>query len=323
MAKNLANLIVPSVASRYITATLEATNKVVLSGAAVNLPALSGFLAGGAAQFNLPYWKTLSATGLTPSTDVDVAATAQRMAAGNQTALRVVRSITPVVVSDLEAMLIGEDPVAEAATQIANIHNRIRQKTLLDVLAAVTAVDSADAGADADLLYAGTPATSFSPVLLASAIATIWGDQGSVAGNTLFMNSLTMLGLQLGELAAGLVLPSEANLGVGSFAGNRVIVDDAVPAKTVYVVRPGGLAFGTAALANPFAVTRKEEAGNGGGADFIYSRDLYTYHVAGTSFSGAFTVGAELATDGDIADSAKWTLVQDRKFCGAIRITYA
>lgn len=322
MAKNLENLIVPSVFAGYISAELQKANRVVASGAAVNSPQLSALLAGSTAEFNLPYWKSISANSLVPSTDPDTLASSQRLAAGNQKALRIARSLTPVAVADLEGMLIGEDPVREAVSQFVDAHNTIRQKTIIDMLNAVTAIDSADAGTDADLTFAAGAGTFGHDMLIAGTTA-IFGDNARIAGTTLFLNSVEYASIQKDVFTAGGIVNKAAiDVGFGTYLGATLIVDDDVPTGTIYVVRPGGLAYGSASVPVPFEMERNASGGNGGGVTLLHSRDLYSYHVAGTSFTGAFTAGSELATDADIAATAKWSLVRPAKYCGAMKITH-
>ena len=315
MAGNLANLIVPAVFGNYVAAGLAKSNAFVKSGAAINSPQLSALLGGGAAVFSLPMWKNLSATSLMPSSDVAELATAQKMQAGKQIALRVLRAATPVAVTDLEGMIIGEDPVAEAVRQYVDVHASIRQKTLVDMLKAVTAADTAA------LTYDST-ATAGSAELVAEACANKFGDRvRGLVGLTLVMNSIEYLDFQKTQAGApGIVVANAVDLGFGTVSGASIVIDDDVPANTIFVVRPGGIAFGTAAVATPFEVLRKPDAGNAGGADIIYSRDLYSYHVAGTTFDAA--IAGEMATDAEIALAASWSLALDPKLCGAIAITH-
>ena len=317
MASNLGNLIVPSVFARYVGAERDKINAVVKSGAAVASPQLSALLAGGANIFNLPFWGALSATGIVPTTDYAVDATPQKTAASAQKALRVLRAITPVAVTDLEGMLIGEDPVAAAAAQVAEVQNEIRQGVLLSMLGAVVAADSAALTFDA-----GT-GTALTGAMLVEGVATKFGDQArGLNGMTLIMDSIEYFNLQSDQLSNGkyVALPNAIDVGFGTYLGATVIIDDTMPANTVYIVKRGGLAFGQASVAAPVEIERKASAGNGGGADILHARDLFTYHVAGTSFNT--TPAADLATNAEIALTANWDLVKAAKLCGAMAVIH-
>jgi len=322
MASNLANLFVPSVTAGYIQAELTINNAFVKSGAAIVSPQLSANLAGGAKQFNLPFWKPSATTGIVPSTDYETKAGVQKMSSGSQIAVRMVRAITPKAIADLEGMLIGEDPVQEAVRQLAEEHNAIRQTSLMSLLNGITAVDSADAGTAADLLYTDA-GTAFSGTMLTKGIQSVWGDSiRGPRGLTLVMNSLEFLDLQVAQAGtSGIAFPDSIDVGFGTFMGATVVVDDTIADNTVLVIRKGGLAYGTAALASAFAVQRDEFAGNGGGADVIFSRDLFGYHVAGTSYTGA-TAG-DVVTDTELATVGNWSLVKDKKLVGVMKITHA
>lgn len=323
MAANLANLVVPSVFASHVAAQRDKLNSFVKSGAAVVSPQLSTLLAGGAKSFNLPYWKAISGTGIVPSTDYETKAAVQKVSGGTMTAVRLLRAISPIAVTDLEGLLVGEDPVAAAEAQIAEAHNEIRQTSLLGMLGAVTAVDSADGGVAADLLY-NDAGTSLNGTMLAKGIQSVWGDQvKGLAGMTLVMNSLEFLDLQSNQItgAANLAFPNAVDVGFGTFMGATIVVDDTVADNTVYVIRRGGLAFGSAALASPFAIVRDEFAGTAAGADIVFSRDLFGYHVAGSSYTGA--IAADVATDAEISNVANWTLAKDKKFCGVMKVTHA
>ena len=196
MAANLSNLIVPTVFGGYVQAEFDKMNAFVRSGAAVTTPALSALMAGGANTFSIPFWKQISASTLVPSTDYETTAAVQKMSAGVMKGTRIQRALTPIAVTDLEATLIGADPVAEAVRQIAQAHDTARNSVLIGMLGAVTSVDSADAGTAADLTF-NDAGTSLSGGMLAEAVATVWGDgYRGVAGLTLVMNALEFLDLQ-------------------------------------------------------------------------------------------------------------------------------
>lgn len=322
MAANLSNLIVPSVFGGYVQAEFDKMNAFVRSGAAVTTPALSALMAGGANTFNIPFWKQISASTLVPSTDYETAAAVQKMSAGVMKGTRVQRALTPIAVTDLEATLIGDDPVAEAVRQIAQAHDTSRNSILVGILGAVTAVDSADAGTEADLTFTDA-GTSLSGAMLAEAVATKWGDgYRGLAGLTLVMNALEFLDLQKLNIAAtGIAFPNAVDVGFGTFMGATIIVDDAVANNTVYIIKRGGLAYAPASVAVPFEMERKPGAGNGGGADVVYSRVAYCYHVAGSSFTG--TPAGELATDAELANVANWSLVYDKKLCGVLKVSHS
>lgn len=322
MPANLGNLIVPTVFGGYIQAEFDKMNAFVRSGAAVTTPALTALLAGGANVFNIPFWRQISATTLVPSTDYENSAGVQKMSAGAMKGVRIARSLTPIAVTDLEATLIGADPVAEAARQLAQAHDTARNSILVSILNAVTAVDSADVGTTADLTFT-SGATSLNGSDLAEAVATIWGDgYRGLAGLTLVMNSMEYLDLQKLQIAAtGIAFPNTVDVGFGTFMGATIIVDDAVANNQVYIIKRGGLAYAPAAVQVPFEMERKPAAGNGGGADVLYSRVAYCYHVAGSSFTG--TPAGELASDAELGNVANWGLAYDKKLAGVIKLAHA
>jgi hypothetical protein len=323
MASNLGNLIVPSVFEKYAAAERLKLNRFVSSGAAIVNPRLSALLAGGANVFNLPFWSELSATGLVPTTDYAVTATPQKMAASSQKAVRIARNITPIVITELEGMLIGEDPIREAAAQVAAIQADIRQTSLMQVLASVTALDSSDSGTAADLLY-DDAGTSLTAAMLVKGVQSVWGDRvNGLAGMTFVMNSLELLDLQLVQLSgsANIIVPNQQDSSMFTFQGATIVVDDSVADNTVYVIRRGGLSFGTAPVASPIELDRLAGAGNGSGADVLYARDLFSYHVSGTSFTG--TAAGDIVTDAELGTSTNWGLVKSKKLIGVMKLTHA
>jgi hypothetical protein len=323
MATNLTNLIVPQVFGRYIAAERDKINSFVKSGAAQLSPQLSAMLAGGAKSFTLPFWKQLSGVGIVPSTDYEVTAGVQKVSAGSQIALRMVRAVTPVAVTDIEGILIGEDPVAEAVRQFAEMHNEIRQTSLMAMLASLTSLDSADVGLTADLTYTSA-GTELNGNMIAETLQAVWGDnQKGPMGMTIVTNSLEYLSLQKDQFTSGkaVAFANAIDVGFGTFLGATIIVDDTVPAKSAYIIKRGGLAFGSDSLPTPFEMDRVAGAGNGGGADVLHSRDLFSYHVAGTSYTGA--VAGDVVTDAELGLAANWTLVKDKKFCGVAKLVHA
>lgn len=323
MASNLANLIVPSVFDKYVTAERLKLNRFVKSGAAIVNPKLSAFLAGGANVFNLPFWGELSATGIVPTTDYAVNGTPQKMTALSQKAVRIARNITPIVVTDLEGMLIGEDPISEAARQVAELQADIRQTSLMQVLASATALDSADALTAADLLY-NDAGTSLTAAMLVKGVQSVWGDRvNGLRGLTLVMNSLELLDLQTLQLSgsANIIVPSDQDATMFTFAGANIVVDDSIADNTVYIIRRGGLSFGEVAVPRAIEVERAALAGNTAGADYLIARDCFSYHINGVSFTGS--AAADIVTDAELGTAGNWTLVKDKKLIGVMKLTHA
>lgn len=316
MAANLSNLVVPTVMGDYIAATLSENVNVITSGAARRSEYLSNALRGGANIFTVPFWNPISGDQTVPSSDPEVKAPYQRMSAGKQKAVRIFRANKPVAITDVEAQLTATSPIAEAARQMVQRLQLKRQDVLASIINGVVGVDGADAGTAGDLIYEAGSKGIVDAIV--DGIAEVWGDSGSVQGSTLILGSKAYAELQKVQLSGGGISDmSGVNVGFGTFLGATLIRNDRI--NGLAVIRPDGLAYGDAAGTYvAYETERDMRGGNGGGVTMVTLRDLYTFHIAGTSFIGE--PAGELATDAELASSANWALVTEPKFAGVMKI---
>ena len=72
--------------------------------------------------------------------------------------------------------------------------------------------------------------------------------------------------------------------------------------------------FGMTADAKPFEVFAQPLQGNGAGGEVAAARDIFGYHVVGTSFTGSIV--GDIPTDAELATMAKWGLTFPSKAVG-------
>ncbi len=326
----ISDIIVPSVFAGYLSEQSVQANKLIASGLVTLNPTLSAYLAGPSVAFNLPFWKNIdndSTSANVPSDDATVIATPEKITAGSQVAVRVMRNRS-YQSADLAGILAGSDPVAAIATQLAARQNSDRQAELMNVLAgtinetnAANLVHTIAAEATGSV----TSATKFGTDALIDAVTNAWGDNAGAGG--LVIHSKTFAAMQKANLIT-FMPTSTQDIGFGTYLGYTLIVDDKAPVRagttsglvyTSYVVRPGGIAMGVAAEDIPIEFDRAPAAGNGMGVETMFARDRFSFHVAGTAWAGsvsAVPTGAALAT------ASNWTKVFQDKNVGVAAIVH-
>lgn len=108
-----------------------------------------------------------------------------------------------------------------------------------------------------------------------------------------------------------------------SYLNMRVVIDDGLTvvagvnsAKyTTLLFMPGAFDHGDGTVMKPSAMSRVEEAGNGGGMDVLHSRSADIIHPYGYQFTSA-SVAGQTATLAELRGITNWTRVVERKNVG-------
>ena len=224
---------------------------------------------------------------------------------------------------DLNAALMGIDPVGVITSQIGEYWQGVLTSRVLASLKGVVAADLASG--DPSLVEDISNASGKDALFNADAFIDAQGTMGDRAASltAIAMHSVvynTMLKQDLIEF----VRNSEGRLEIPTYMGKRVIVDDAMtympavaggdgvtasPAKYYsYLFGAGALALGVGTPKVPFAIHRDEAAGNGGGEEVVHSRLEWVIHPQGFSFAKDST-----PTMAELEDAANWTRNYERK----------
>lgn len=310
MTTRIEDMVVPALLAKYMLEQSIEKNALVNSGLIVQNPQISAGLQSGGLTFTFPSIKHIDASiiGNVSSSDAGQKAVAQKASTAKQVAVRNERNIV-LSSADLTASVAGVDPMAGFAAQLGLGLTKVRSTTLRSqltgVLGKVTSnVNDTASAFNADELIDTTGA---------------WGDMADDKMTVLLFNSKTHRMLKKQQATA--FIPSALTpVGFQSYLGMPYLVDDKIADGSIMLIQAGAIEFGQAQHKNAVAVERDELAGNGGGVETIVARDIFSYHVVGTKFTG--TPAAELPTDAELADPANWALALDSKLVGVAQYKF-
>lgn len=322
----ISDIIVPGIFAPYALEQSLEKNALIKSGLIVVNPALSNALAGGGLTFNFPSFRNAdeSATAANvSSSNAATNATPEKMVARSNVAVRLERNKVWQS-TDLTAAVAGADPLAAVGAQVADAINKWRNASLFSTLAGVVNETNMSASVNtiASESIAGQSATTkYSAGALIDTLAA-WGDAADSAP-TLVMHSAMFRALQKSE-PNSFVPVSSTNVFFPTYLGFPVLVDDRYTSRagttdgvvyTVYLIKAGAIEAGMTQHANAVEAERSVLAGNGGGAEMLAFRDIFSYHIVGTKFLST-SVAGDLPTDAELATAANWGLAYQAKAVG-------
>lgn len=322
----VADVIVPEQFTPYVQQQTQEKTRLIQAGVIERNAAMDQLLAGGGLTFNVPSWKDLDndadnvATDATADTfghelngtSIDLAAALTALSdsrpkatgTAQETAVRLNRNQSWAG-ADLTADLAGADPMASVASRVSTYWARRLQAIFVATMNGVCKDNGAnDSGDYAFEIVGGAYAagvTDFSAEAFIDAAQTLGDSEDETTA--CMMHSVVYGRAQknnLIEFIPDAVNPNAAK--IPTFLGRRVIVDDGMPSGTG-VVRADGSAgvagmyetwlFGAGAVQLgvgspkvPTAVVREEKAGNGGGQEILYSRNIWAMHPVGHAYIG-------------------------------------
>jgi hypothetical protein len=224
---------------------------------------------------------------------------------------------------DLAKELALQDPVGAITGRVgaywATTNERRLIQSLMGVLSDNVANDAGDMVHNVATDAVGVPSAAelISGDAIIEAEQTAGDHQGGFVA--IAMHSRLYSNLRKQQLI-DFIRDAENNTQFASYDGKRVIVDDSLPAVagtnrityTSVLFGAGSVAAGEGRVNAPSAMTRDEDAGNGGGQDTIYSRRSDIAHPLGFSFTSAAVAG-QSATLAELATAANWNRVWNRK----------
>jgi len=328
----LSDVIVPSVFAGYILEEDNRVNRMVQSGAVVSDAQIAAFLAGGGTTFDLPSWKATDSDSENVSDDTNTAVTAQNLSARKQIVSRVERNAVWGS-ADLTAMLAGSDPLANAASRIAQFRSARREDTMLAVLEGLLNVTNgvltathANVIAEKATSAAPVPANIITSGDVIDTLASMADEQGT---NVMVVHSDVHRKLQKLNLIT-FEATNTQDIGWGSYLGFTLVVNDGVAVGSVgetkiagtvsgfwyksYLLQPGSFSLTAGSPKNPVEVERQALQGSGGGAEYLIVRDSYSPHVYGTSWTG--TPAGATPTNTEYAVGTNYAKVYEDKKIG-------
>jgi hypothetical protein len=318
----LADVVVPTIFADYIRTQTEVKSRLVQSGAIVRAPLLDTFLAGGGASFNIPSWNDIDDDAERIATDVAsarFAGTTQnpyKLESKTEVAVRLNRAHS-IQAANLAAVRAGSDPMAVAGDRIAAYWTRRLQDAFISHWVGVLADNGAPSGTGVaddltnDVSAAGVftdGVTNFSAEAFLDAKLTM-GDSMDDLG-LVMMHSVVYNRAQKNNLI-DFIPDSEGRVSIPTFMGAEVIVDDSMPnAANVYDTWMFGTGATLLGVGNPpsaIEFDRDPDAGNGFGADILYTRVDWMMHPVGHAYDGAVTGGGP--TNTTLEAAASWSRV--------------
>lgn len=306
----LSDVIVPEVFNNYIAVDTRQIMAFFNSGVLRADSDLAGKLAGGGRTFNVPFWKDLDDTeSNTASDDPDSHSSPLKVTAGKDVALRQVRTQSWSTMQ-LTSELAGADPMQRIQSRVGSYWGRqfddIIIATVRGVFADNIANDGGDMVHDISTDAAGAPLAGelFSAEAILDAAQTL----GDVKRDLKLIVMHSVVHNRLAKQQLITFRPdADGKVWYEYFMDYRVHVSDRVPAIPganrvryhTYLFGADALGWAEHDVAVPVEVESLPSAGDGMGAEILYTRRQFAAHPYGIKWtdnavSGEFPTNAEL-----------------------------
>jgi hypothetical protein len=217
-------------------------------------------------------------------------------------------------VNDLAANLAGDDPMGAIGDLVAAYWARRIQAILLAKLGGVFGAATM-AGNVHDITNAAGAAANFTASTFVDAVQRLGDAKEQLTG--IMIHSATEASLAKQDLIAT-EKGSDGSVGVKTFMGKRVIVDDGCPVDiaqgnyTSYIFGPGAFALGNG---NPVGFVPTETARDSlAGEDFLINRKTLILHPRGVRWTPQVGVPVGVSpSNTELAIGANWTRVYENK----------
>ena len=285
----------------YIAENLEHTNNFLASGAVTSSDFLNQFLVGAGETVAVPNWSSIDNATFATATDDETEITPEKVGTDKQVAVRM-HQARAWKGADLATLFNGANGLDFVASQLMGAINYNRQAHLLAMISGVTDTG----GVIADHINDQSGA-AFDPDFIIDA-EQIWADKNLDQMATLVVHPVIYGSMKKMNMV-DVVRLSDNSPAFSVFMDTyRVVVDATVPVDTgvytSYILRPSAILGGSGA--QNVVTERSELQGTGWGTEALISRDSFTYHVPGLSFTGTYAgatpTGTELA---DVSNYSK------------------
>ena len=214
----------------------------------------------------------------------------------------------------------GVDFMSNAASQVNKYWQDYDQETLINILKGIFAMTGAENlkfvnGHTNDISAGSGDAAKVDATTLNNTIQKASGDNKSIF-TTAIMHSVVATNLENLQLLQYLKYTDKAgitrDLGIATWSGRTVLIDDSVPVDgtkyTTYLLGAGAFDYCDCGAKVPNEMGR--DPAINGGQDTLYTRQRKLFAPYGISFTKASMVSLS-PTDTELATGANWELVND------------
>lgn len=329
----LSDAVIPEVYADYQAENTPEKTAFFESGVVVRNEMLDTKANTGGQEIQIPFWRDLDASVEPNASNDDPAdmAAPNKLGSGLQKA-RISYLNQGYSAADLVVELAGSDPMRRIRNRFGTYWQRQWQRRI--IASAVGLLADNEANDDGDMVYDGA-AGLWSRQAFTSAVFTLgdaFGQLSAIAVHSLAYKQM----VDADDI--DFVKDSQGNLTIPTFMGQRVIVDDSMPATsagdpatittTAVLFGAGAFGYGEGSPEVPEEIERQARAGNGGGVETLWERKTWILHPFGYQFTGdditnranlRGRTGADTTVDefspllADLRKAANWNRVVDRK----------
>ena len=329
----LSDAVIPEVYADYQAENTPEKTAFFESGVVVRNEMLDTKAKTGGQEIQIPFWRDLDASVEPNASNDDPAdmASPNKLGSGLQKA-RISYLNQGYSASDLVVELSGSDPMQRIRNRFGTYWQRQWQRRVIASAVGVLADNVANDGGD--MVFDGSAAL-WSRKAFTSAVFTLgdaFGQLSAIAVHSLAYKQM----VDADDI--DYIKDSQGNLTIPTFMGQRVIVDDSMPAisagdpatitTTAVLFGAGAFGYGEGDPEMPVEIERQARAGNGGGVETLWERKTWILHPFGYQFTGdditnranlRGRTGADTTVDefspllADLRKAANWNRVVDRK----------
>lgn len=308
----ISDVVVPSEFGAYVTANSLESLALSNSGVMVRNQMIDAALAADGDTFTVPFWQDLGdEEANTSNDDPNSKSVPKKITAGKQTVRKSFLNQSWSSMN-LASELAGANANQAIANRVAEYWARQGTRRLVATLKGVFAGNS-------DMIVDISGGTGIAAVITRKAVLDATASMGDA------MSKFTAIAMHsdvyrklLADEQIQYVQPAGVSFDMPTYCGLQVVFDDSCPAAagvyTSYLLGAGAIGFG---MTDPKAAKGTEvqstpDAGNGGGAETLYSRVNLSIHPLGFQWKET-TVTGESPTIAELALPANWVRVLGRK----------
>lgn len=298
---SLQDYIVPEVFNDYVIKRTNELSAFYQSGIVSHSAELDALAQGGGKLINMPFWNDLTGEDEVATYDSDV--TPAGIQAGQDVACLLQR-VKSWKAPDMQHALAGSDPMKAIGDMVAAFWARRFQAIILKELEGVFA----NTDMDGNVYKYTTFDKSNAAEEILSALYKLGDSHAKLTA--VACNSVDALNIDLQSIASNNAQYITSYTEADRVNGRRIIVDDSIPAGTLYLFGEGAIGLGNGFMEKETEVGR--DALKGIGVDYLVSRRAFLLHPRGVRFKAASVAGIT-PSNTELAAKANWERVYEPK----------